>query len=415
MNATGDQRKHVIYISYDGMTDQLGQSQVLPYLCKLAEHGFQFHLISCEKPGRFSRFRHIVEGICAANNITWYPVPYTKSPPVFSTMKDVRVIAGKTKEIFARHPISLIHCRGYISSLIGLRMKRKHKTPFLFDMRGLWADEKVDAGTWNLKNPIFRVVYRFFKKKEKNFLEEADYTISLTHAGEREIHHWTHIKGQPVNMEVIPCCADLDLFDPASADPVITAKIAGELGIRHGDIILAYLGSIGGWYMLDEMLDFFIIYKKQFTSARFLFISMDHHDLIRAKATERQIAASDVLIRPAIRAEVAPILKLITHSVFFIRPTYSKISSSPTKQAELMGMGIPVICNDGVGDTGVIVDRYNSGITVSGFTNPAYTQAVESIAGKAFDPVQIRQGAFDYFSLDEGAKKYLAIYQRICR
>ena len=29
----------VLYISYDGMTDALGQSQVLPYLCGLAQRG----------------------------------------------------------------------------------------------------------------------------------------------------------------------------------------------------------------------------------------------------------------------------------------------------------------------------------------------------------------------------------------
>ena len=39
----------VIYISYDGMSDQLGQSQVLPYIEGLSKFGHTFELISFEK------------------------------------------------------------------------------------------------------------------------------------------------------------------------------------------------------------------------------------------------------------------------------------------------------------------------------------------------------------------------------
>jgi hypothetical protein len=42
--------KNILYIAYDGMTDPLGQSQVLPYISGLSKLGYQFTLISCEKP-----------------------------------------------------------------------------------------------------------------------------------------------------------------------------------------------------------------------------------------------------------------------------------------------------------------------------------------------------------------------------
>ena len=42
--------KNILYLSYDGMTDPLGQSQVLPYLIGLTKEGFTFHIISFEKP-----------------------------------------------------------------------------------------------------------------------------------------------------------------------------------------------------------------------------------------------------------------------------------------------------------------------------------------------------------------------------
>jgi hypothetical protein len=50
-------------------------------------------------------------------------------------------------------------------------------------------------------------------------------------------------------------------------------------------------------------------------------------------------------------------ISLFDTSIFFIRPTYSKKASSPTKQGEIMAMGIPLICNYGVGDTDEIVKK----------------------------------------------------------
>ncbi|MET0636018.1 MAG: glycosyltransferase [Chitinophagaceae bacterium] len=413
VNEEAPRVRTVLYISYDGMTDQLGQSQVLPYLIGLSKYGYKFHLISCEKPERFAKSKHIIEKICSDNGIIWHPVRYRKSPPVLSTLIDVRSIFKKSREIFDAAPVEMIHCRGYISGLIGLKMKKQKGLKFLFDMRGLWADEKVDAGTWRLSNPIFRAVFRYFKRKERAFFENADYSVSLTHAGKKEIHSWKHLSNNPVRMKVIPCCADLNLFSPLSVDEKMQESIRKELGISAGEHLIAYLGSIGGWYMLEEMLDFFTEYSRRYPASKFLFISMDHHDLIRLRARERGIKSSSILIRGASRSEVAASLSLCRHSVFFIRPTYSKISSSPTKQAELMGMGIPVICNDGVGDTGVIVSKYSSGIAITDFNNKEYVKAIDKLSSTEFDSNRIRAGARDYFSLEDGIQSYLEIYQEV--
>ena len=47
--------KNVLYLSYDGMTDPLGQSQVLPYIIGLSKKGYKFHLVSFEKPNRLRK------------------------------------------------------------------------------------------------------------------------------------------------------------------------------------------------------------------------------------------------------------------------------------------------------------------------------------------------------------------------
>jgi glycosyltransferase involved in cell wall biosynthesis len=405
-------KNKILYITYDGLTDQLGQSQVLPYLCELSGLGYKFHLISCEKPEKFKAQRAGIEDICSKNNISWHPLAYTKTPPVYSTIKDITSIKRTAFELEKLEHFDMVHCRGYIPALVGLQLKKKRSVHFLFDMRGLWANEKVDAGSWNLGNPIYRSVFNYFKKKEKQFLENADYTISLTHAAQKEIFSWDHIENNPVKMEVIPCCADLSHFDPSTVDAALVSKIRQDTGIPDGVPVLSYLGSIGSWYMLSEMLDFFKVYCERYPSAYFFFITGDQHDLIRQRAIERKIDPNKIIIRPATRREVPASIALSTHSVFFIRPTYSKISSSPTKQAELMGMGVPVITNDGVGDTSAIIERYGSGIVITDFSESGYREAINRL--KDFCPGDvIRQGAISYFSLSEGVKRYQQVYEKI--
>ena len=84
--------------------------------------------------------------------------------------------------------------------MAGLHLQRKYGVKFIFDMRGFWADERVDGKIWNLSNPIFNTIYKYFKKKEKAFLEEADYIISLTEHARDVIHTWASVQGNPVFM-----------------------------------------------------------------------------------------------------------------------------------------------------------------------------------------------------------------------
>lgn len=403
--------RHILYVSYDGMTDTLGQSQVLPYICGLTKHGYEFSLISCEKKEKYAANRHIIDKICSSNHIDWHPIVYHKSPPILSTIYDVWILQRSANQIHRKKSISLVHCRGYISALIGLNLKRKNSIPFLFDMRGLWADEKVDAGAWNQSKWMYKLVYEFFKLKEKQFFLEADHTVSLTKAGKEEIMTWDYMQDRSADkISIIPCCADIDHFSPVNVDEIEKEKWRTKLALGYH--MVSYLGSIGTWYMLDEMLDFFVVYRSKFEDAKMLFITFDEHDRIRDAARQRGLE-SHIVIQGAQRQEVPTLLSLSTVSLFFIRPTYSKISSSPTKQAEIMAMGIPVVCNKGVGDTDRILEHYQAGIGLSEFTNKSYEIAIEQLGQASWNSQAIRAGAIEYFSLDQGVITYAKIYQDI--
>ena len=268
----------ILYLTYDGLSDPLGQSQILPYLVGLAEKGYEITVISFEKN----------ELKAESKKLKVIPLKYHKSPPVLSTLYDIYRLRQEIKKVFKTHKIDIIHCRSYITSLVGLWAKRRFGVKFIFDMRGFWADERVEGGLWNLDNPVFKKIYQYFKKKEKQFIKESDTTISLTQNAKREIEQ--HIisnkqinksTNQQINITVIPTCADLDHFNPAKVKDEKMAKLREELGIQPNDFVVLYLGSLGTWYMLEEMLDFYDELKaknRQLNDkkeCKFLFVTKD--------------------------------------------------------------------------------------------------------------------------------------------
>jgi glycosyltransferase involved in cell wall biosynthesis len=393
------------------MTDPLGQSQVLPYLKGLSKEGYEFHLISFEKSDRFNQHKRHIQSLCNEDNIQWHPQYYSKVGGLRSTLKQVKKLKKVSSYLYSKHSFDIVHCRSYISALAGLDLKRKHGVKFIFDMRGFWADERVDGKIWSLKSPIYSRIFKYFKKKEKIFLNKAEYTISLTDNGKNEILSWPSTDPK-INIKVIPCCANLELFDKSKISEGTKLADREKLGIDSNDFILGYIGSIGTWYMLPEMLDYFKELKEAKPNSKFLFVSGEEPNKILAAATEKDIDTNDIKITSVLHHEVPRFISLMDASIFFIKPSYSKKASSPTKQGEIMAMGVPLICNANVGDTDLIVNKYKSGIVIDKFDKETFKNNI--IDPQDFDSNKISEGAEDYFSLTEGVQRYLRVYKAVC-
>ena len=406
--------KRILFISYDGMTDPLGQSQVIPYLAGLTKFGYTFTILSCDKPEKFAMHAVYVQKLLEPYPIKWVSIPYHKKPPVVSSWFDYRMLRRTAAKLHAKQRFHLVHTRVGVPALVGFWLKKNLGIKFLNDIRGFWADERVDGGMWDIENPVYKMIYRFFKKKEDDFIISADYNTCLTYAACNEIHTWQRIPNQPIPMEVIPCSADMELFNPAAIAPLLKQQFKTELNIHDDDIIISYLGSIGGWYLTEEMMRYCKLLSDKMPKARFLFISPHLHEVIEAAAVKYGLSPDKLLVKHGRRHEVPALLSLSSYSIFFIKPCYSKMSSSPTKHGEIMAMGIPVITNSGVGDVKEIVEKYKAGYVVDDFTDQSFNTVINKmLAGNIFNAVAIRNAAKEFYSLDGAVESYRKVYAEI--
>jgi len=402
----------VLYITYDGLTDPLGQSQIIPYLKGLAEAGHEIIILSAEKKSLYKEKKQSIAEILNPLSIKWIPVFYSSNPKVLSTIFDILKLKCKSRKIYSEQRFNIVHCRSYIPSLVGLWLKKKYGVRFLFDMRGFWADERIDGKIWNIKNLFFQLIFNYFKKKEKEFLLLADGIISLTDNGKKEIQKWPFSHLIKAEIKIIPCCVDTDHFDMERIDQDMQNNLRKKLKITSDDFIVSYLGSIGTWYMLDEMLHFFKRLLLKVSNAKFFFITTENPAYILKASEKYQINANRIIIAKASRKDVPLYLSLSDLSIFFIKPVFSKRASSPTKQAEVMSMGIPIICNAGVGDTDEIIKGSGAGILIQDFDPLSIDNAIMNLDSVLNIPKnKIRKAAINNFSLKSGIERYIQIYE----
>jgi len=405
-------KKNILFISYDGMTDPLGQSQVIPYLTGLSKFGYQFTILSCEKPAKLEKNKNHIETILEPYSIKWVPITYHKRPPVFSSVYDVAMLKRKAAQLHAVEKFDMVHTRAGIPSLIGLWMKKKLGLKFLHDMREFYADSRVDGGMWKIDNFFYKTIYNYFKRKENEEVEMSDGIVCLTYAAEKIIKEWPHYNKEVI-LEVIPCSTDMALFDPEKINHQQKDKLKKELNISENDFIVSYLGSIGGWYLTDEMMQFCKSISDKIPNTKFLFISPHEPKTILAVAKSFDITEEKIIVKNAQRSEVPLLLSTSKYSIFFIKSCYSKQSSSPTKHGEIMAMGIPVVTNSGVGDVAEIVEKYQSGIVIKNLDKINYDSYAEKLCTTNYDAKRIRAGAQAFYSLENAIQKYLKVYNHI--
>ena len=101
-------KKKILFISYDGLTDPLGQSQIIPYLAALTKYDYEFTIVSCDKPDLYKKNKAYVEKLISKYPIKWVSIPYHKDPPVLSSVFDFYQLKKKAKKLYKKEPLYVI-------------------------------------------------------------------------------------------------------------------------------------------------------------------------------------------------------------------------------------------------------------------------------------------------------------------
>ncbi len=399
MNA--EQLTSTLYLTRNGLLEPLGQSQVLPYLRGLSKN-FDITVISYEKPHDWADRKRVSALIveCQSLGICWLPQQFRVGPKLLAPAASILRMAILSIFLVLRNDIRLIHARSYVPSIVCLLVKRLSGVPFIFDMRALWLEEMITAG--RLQRGSF--LHRILIFAEQACLRNAAAVVSLTHAATHYLQNLypCHLKGQKII--VIPTCVDLGRFTPAQA--ARRSRVIGCLGTL-----------LSGWFRVDWLAKFMSVGLDRDSE---LCVQVTTYD--DAKQVRKQLAIEPrfeqrVSIAPS-TPEIVPRLlqQQICSVMFYAGGEVSELGRSPTRMAEILACGLPIVANDGVGDVADIIRTHRVGVLVEGTSVEQLDSAWDQLDQLFQDPdlgTRCRKTAESLFSLDAGTEAYRRIYEDI--
>lgn len=395
--------KMILYLSRTSIREPLGQGQVLSYLKGLASE-FAITIVSVEGKSATQESASIVQlrRECDAHSIRWLRIPV---PQVSRSLRTLIEVAGLI--IFAlvetgRGDTRLLHARSLVPAFVALVVSKIRRIPFVFDTRAFWVEEllatgRVRSGSW---------LHRLVVKIELSCLENASSIVCLTDAAADRLLDQLPTRALGSDLVVIPTCADLERFRPPSSKPR-----------DSGDRVYSAIGSIlSGWFNVEMLVAFFNALALEDKHARFEIVTRDNPVEVRAKVSHLSNFEGRLKIFSTSWDEVHEVIGRHTASALFYEGGLSSLGRSPTRMAEILGCGVPIVASAGVGDLDVFLAESKVGVLLSSSRIEDIASATRELQVLLADPDlsrRCRQEAENHFSLESGIAKYELLYRNL--
>lgn len=391
----------VLYLSYTGLMEPLGRSQILPYLSRLSDE-YEFTIVSFEKVEDLKNINAVkkLHRECNQYGISWKPTKYHDKPRLLATVYDLLNLIYLTYTYCKGSNTQIVHCRSYIPTISAWLVSKVSKTPFIFDMRALWPEELIDANRLKRNS----IVHKVLQLLESKLLKDASHTVSLTHAAIDYLTEvYPHLDRNKFSS--ITTCVDLERFQ--SLNSLSKEKKLGTMGT-----------VISGWYKLDWLFRTFKIQLQLDSNSEFKIVTRDSVEYLRKLASKYDIHESKLEIISSEPKDIAYNISDLKVGLLYFTQGISKIGSAPTRMGEFLACGIPVIGNRGVGDMAQIIEDFNVGVVLESDDDESILKALIKLDKLYEDENLIKRcqdTAATYFSVEKGSEKYRQIYKKIVK
>ena len=375
---SGSSRARVTYLSFDSIREGVGASQVLPYVRGVAARGHRVVLHSLETDRPADDLADSLRSI----GVTWRPHAFGRHGPLGGlgrVLRGARLVRGS----------ELVHARSDLPAASAILARTR---PWVWDMRAFWADQRIALGSLRPGSPEDRVL----RGVENRAARDSAAIITLTEAARDHLvaRHGAQVAGK---IHVIPTCVDLRAFPvgPAAADPVVR---------------LLFSGSMNAFYDLPTMLRFADRLRRRRETV-FTVLGPPtswEHVLATADVTRRSVSPGEV------GREVSA--SSVGMSVCRFDGGPSLKAAMPTKVAEFLASGRPVVVNAGLGDLGDLLAGSGAGVVLRDASDAALDRGVAELLELLADPgtaTACRALAEAHFDLDRAVRTLDTIYSSL--
>lgn len=392
----------ILYISYDGILEPLGNSQVLKYLEHLAED-FEITLLSFEKRDTLMHALDLsnMQKHCSDKKILWRPQRYHQGLGPISSLINIFKITFTPFLQMVIKKYQIIHIRSYMPGMGMPMLSLFFNFKFIFDIRGFWADEKVDRLGWKKSS----TKYRFFKTLESYLFKRADAVVTLTKASKNFIEK--KFKKPSKKIHVIRTCVDSNEFNTKTKN-IYYNKVSQRLNV-------GYLGSIDTAYDFNQFLNLIKGLDQRNIEVHLKVLSNTTNKSVMEYLKKNQLEHLNHQVLFLSRNELSNAIGKFHILGFALKKSFPLIASMPTKIAESLACGTPIICNNFNSDIEEMITENKIGILHDfslPLTEAKYLEIINLINDRSTIEV-CSNFSKNHFSLLTGVTKYREIYNYI--
>ena len=365
------------YLSIDSIQEGVGASQIVPLIIGLAQKGKKISLTTFEKT---SLGTDLVE-MLQSNNIHWEAHEFGQTGALGGLMRLRKI----QKKLTAS---DVIHGRSDIPTAAAVFSDSS--APILWDVRSLWSDQRklIATAGWN---PL---TARAARTLENVSAKNATAMTTLT-AAVVPILEKRHRK-LPKVRAIVPTCVQTKKF-------LMTTFPAGQ-------ITCLLSGTFNNYYDLDETRRVIIELRKRLDL-----------QVIWARGSEAPTQELHVGEDYAISATHAEMPALVSAAHFGMaickqENLDSLAAAVPTKIAEFLASGRPVIVSKNIGDLDTLISQYRAGVVIQNGENlSSLADQLTELFSDPTTPDRCRSLAMNHFDMDVAVSTYSKIYEEMLR
>ena len=390
---------NVLFIANGSLANPILQSQGLPYLFNLDSSIYKPHVLSFEKTNSSNETKAAIEAIIKrfGEKINFYPIKAGGKSLItfrlYSFLRGLRAI----NYLVQKFDIKILHARNFFSAFLSIIIKMffKYNLKVLYDIRGLAIEERIFSGQLKkLPEKIFRRIEKIVVNKSDSIVvvSERFKEYLITKYGTSIIKKISIIN----NKTVIPYLNGLEL-----------EKIKSNV-----DYIGVYSGSAASWQNINGMMELFKIAFNMFDNTRIKILTWQKERFVNKLSNYPELK-DKIEILFFVQEKVFDNLIRCNFGIIFRENNLISNVSSPLKFAEYLAAGLPVLINEGIGDTEDIISKYNIGVIIRRENYYAGLKEMMDLLKDKNVYSRCRDVALREFNIKDAFNSYQMIYEEL--
>lgn len=386
-------KKKILFITWDGPQTSYMEGLFMPIFSKIGrKEAYEFHVLqfTWADQQKANAINTIAQGL----GIKYTPVKIFRWPAAgLGSLYTLFTSSGKIKEYIQQNNIDIIMPRSVFPAVM---VNQLNFGSVVYDADGLVIEERIESGSLK-RNSIF---HQFLVKQELKIVSAA--TAVLTRSDFAINYYAKLIPKTPAGKFFRVVNGRDSLFFSFSESN--RNRTRNSLGFCESDIVLIYLGSLGGKYQFDKMRLLYEKLKEHSDHYKFLVVT-NSKDIIENLSAEDK---ADIKFVSVPFTEVNTYLSASDLGLCIISQSLSMTSAAATKLGEYFLAGLPVVSTSRIGDMDHELCKQDFCFLLEDNTEEEIVCAAEWIINSGrWDRKVIGEFGIKNFSLEVAADSYI--------